>query len=176
MQCYEARQAMLDTQYDPQSTQGLLEELESHLRSCEACQQLAQTDQVLNTILDLDPTIEPAPGFDTRLFARINQVQKQREKFNLFRFINHLRWPLMSGALAATAIAALVLNFQPTGDKEFLVDPDLALAMEIELLENIDLVAQLDAVEDFDILNKLDLAELANPLSNTKDFKETQIQ
>jgi hypothetical protein len=62
--------------------------------------------------------------------------------------------------MAGATALALVMITQPTLQEDVLFDPDLTLAMELEMVEDLDLLAQLDEVEDFDIVAQLNVAEL----------------
>ena len=157
MQCTEIQEALLEAQYN---SQPLASGVQKHVASCDACQALHAASQNLDEILALDnepPALRP--GFDTRFFARLEEVKEAEANKGLKGFFGKFQW-WITGAMAGATALALVMITQPTLQEDVLFDPDLTLAMELEMVEDLDLLAQLDEVEDFDIVAQLNVAEL----------------
>ena len=168
MQCNEIQEALLEAQYNSQPMPSGMQE---HIASCDGCQTLQTASQNLDSILALDNE-SPAlrPGFDTRFFARLEEVKEAEANKGLKGFFGKFQW-WITGAMAGATALALVMIIQPTTQEDILFDPDLTLAMELEMVEDLDLLAQLEEVEDFDIVAQLNTAEL-DSLDGVEGSKE----
>ena len=157
MQCTEIQEALLEAQYNSQPMPSAMQE---HVISCDACQALQAASQDLNAILALDNAPHALrPGFDTRFFARLEELKEAEANKGLKGFFGKFQW-WITGAMAGATALALVMITQPTLQEDVLFDPDLTLAMELEMVEDLDLLAQLEEVEDFDIVAQLNVTEL----------------
>lgn len=101
MKCEEVREQMLEL--ITAEGQGAPEAAD-HLRSCEACASELQEMRKTMALLDEWEAPEPSPFFDTRLKARVREIQEQE-----VRPLWSLRW-LRKPALAATIAAVLVIG------------------------------------------------------------------
>ena len=163
MQCSEIQEALLEAQYN---SQLLPTQAQDHLLSCSNCQALQNASESLNAFLELDKE-PPAlrPGFDTRFFARLEELKQTQTDSGIQSFIRKFQWWFAGAMAGATALVMVMIN-QPTIQDPTIFDPDLSLAMELELVEDLDLLAQLEDLEDFDVvaqLNPFELDALGNP-------------
>ena len=71
--------------------------------------------------------------------------------------------------IIGAAAALVVLVVTPEKQNELVFDPDLSLAMELEILEELELLAQFDAVEDFDVLSQIQPSEWGDSQSDTSE-------
>lgn len=163
MRCDDVRATLQGNVYE--KTQASPEVL-AHLEECTDCRFCAAQVKELTRLLDVDEDVEPRPGFDTRFFARLEELKAERaikEKASWWR-----RWPVWVAAasLSMSAAAAVVLlGVQPPATST--LENDLALAMELEMLEDLDLVRQLDEVEVYAVLAQLEVEDLDAMLSAT---------
>jgi hypothetical protein len=143
-------------------------ELEAHVQSCASCRAVVEQQRGLNVALSLDEPHRPAPGFDTRFFARLaDERAAAREK----RTRLSLRMWLWALVPAAAGVALLLAR--PDRDDAappeaqapaaLLEEPeDFALIMDEDpaLLEDLEIVQKLEDLEDLDLLEGVDHAEL----------------
>lgn len=148
MQCYEARRLLATSRYEGQGA-----ELDAHLTACDACRTAASRVSALDTLLDGDLPEEPRPGFDTRFFARLDELKREKPASKLAWW-----WYLVSaGSAAALALGIFALvgrtsTVLPAEDRE--------LVANLELVENEDLLRHLDEVEAYVLLAQVDSATL----------------
>lgn len=121
-------------------------EVEAHLAGCAACR--AERDRLaaaLSALGALPPPPEPSPWFAARLAARLADETVPRAGMPLAGVLGRLlawRWRLAvpaAGLAAAAAVALLVVRHQR--------DQELALAGQLELLQDLEAVASVGDVE-----------------------------
>jgi predicted anti-sigma-YlaC factor YlaD len=155
MRCDAAREALAHARYlggpDP--------ELQAHLAECPECRAAHAREGALDRALALDEPAAAGPGFDTRFFAKLAQEQARARKRRRLRFA----WLLVPAAAAAAA-ALLWIGRTPPAPAQLPAD-ELALAMDLELVEDIDVVSRLDELEAYELLGEVDEQELARLLA-----------
>jgi hypothetical protein len=147
MRCDEAREALAAARYggEPVATAVL-----AHIEACAACRALSVRAAALETALAADGALEPRPGFDTRMFARLDEMRLRRAR-------RLPRWVLGAIGLAAMGTAAVLLVRTPGPEGS---PDDLALAADLELVEDLDLLRRFDEVEAFAVLSQLDADDI----------------
>jgi anti-sigma factor RsiW len=116
--------------------------VEAHLAGCGACRaEQARLDATLATLRALPTAPEPSPLFETRLAARLARERRPGLIGRLGAWRWRLAWPT-AGLAAATLAGVLVIRHQRADE--------LAMADQLELLENYEVAASLDAVETAD--------------------------
>ena len=155
MQCDKFKEALLNAPHPSDQTP---EELDNHEKECESCQVFKKETHALNALLSLDEDAPPRPGFNTRFHARLEELKAQESSPGMLDRLKAARFWL---AGAAACAAALTLFFQmPPSPSDPLLDPDISLAMELDMLEDLEVLAHLDEIEDFDVITQLKLDEL----------------
>ena len=159
MKCETARETLALARYEESPHSAV----EDHLQSCEACRAFRESSAALDALLDSDETTEPRPGFDTRFFARLEDEKQDLGRSWFVRWFGQLpRWALAGFATSAVTAAVVVLvvpGVQQAGG-EGGMESEMALALELELLEDYEVVNRLAEVEAFELLAQVDLAEL----------------
>jgi len=129
-------------------------EVEAHLHACGACRaERARLAGALALLSALPPPPEPSPLFTTRLAARL--AREPAPAAGLLARLFAWRWRLavpVAGLAAAAAVAVLTVRHQRA--------EELALAADLDLLENYEVVASLGDVEteeDAAVVASLDL-------------------
>lgn len=140
---------MLDAERYGDSTGA---ELAEHLAQCPACGHRRELAARLDGVMALDQNAAPRPGFDTRLFARLDEEKRRQARRKVWRWA----WALLP---VAAGLALAVVRFAPERPPP-LPPEDLSLAMELELVEELDVLQQLDEVEAYDVLADVDEKEL----------------
>jgi len=129
-------------------------EVEAHLRACGACR--AERDRLAGALAllgALPPPPGPSPLFTTRLAARL--AREPAPSSGVLARLLAWRWRLavpVAGLAAAAAVAVLTVRHQRA--------EELALAADLDLLENYEVVASLGDVEteeDAAVVASLDL-------------------
>ena len=154
MRCEQARQALIDDRYGAESSP----ELSAHLSQCEACRALQGREVALDRWLALDEPEVARPGFDTRFFARL-QAEKTRTRRRRWARLGWALLPLAAGA-AVVLLRPAYLSHSPVSVETPVPADDLRLAMELDLVENIEVAQKLDEVEAYDVISQLDEGEL----------------
>lgn len=155
MQCDEFKEALINAAHPSDQTP---EELDAHEKECEPCQIFKKEAHALDALLSLDQHTPPRPGFNTRFHARLEELKAEESSPGLLDLLKAARFWL---AGAAACAAALTLFFQmPPAPSDPLLDPDISLAMELDMLEDLEVLAHLDEIEDFDVITQLKLDEL----------------
>ncbi len=101
MKCEQIRDQILDLMT---AAGPLAPEVEAHLGSCPACAAELKSMRQTMSLLDEWEAPEPSPFFDTRLKARVREIQVEAAQSGWF-----LRW-IRRPVLAATAAAALIVG------------------------------------------------------------------
>lgn len=120
---------------------GRRAEVEAHLAGCAACR--AERDRLaaaLSALGALPPPPEPSPWFAARLAARL--AEEPAPRASVLGRLRAWRWRLAvpaAGLAAAAAVALLVVRHQR--------DLELAVAGELELLQDLEAVASVGDVE-----------------------------
>jgi hypothetical protein len=157
MRCEELREALLQARYGATAEHA---EQAAHLASCGACQQFARAQAKLDNVLARSENMSAGPGFDTRFFARLEAEKSSgvhaRKAARSRR--SWLWWSLVP-TLTAAAATALILWRRP--DPHAVPQEDLALATDLELVQELPVVEHLDEAETFEVLAEVDVAELA---------------
>lgn len=136
-------------------------EARAHVGSCAECQAHLARSESLDRVLALDDTTPPGPGFDTRFFARLDEERTARKRRGLWRWA----WALVPVGVAAglalmRAPAAPPPDRDPTMPLADLPQGDIALMMELELVEELEVVERLDELEAFELFEDVDDATL----------------
>jgi hypothetical protein len=151
MRCEDARQAVQDARYgEPPSPDAAL-----HVAGCAACAEFVQRAAALDSELARAQTESASAGFDARFFARLEH-EKRGGKGRRYARAGWAILPL------AAAFALLVSRHAP--ERAALASTpkqELSLAIDLELIRNIEVVSKLDELEAYDVLSELDEAELA---------------
>jgi len=121
----------------------------AHMESCSECRAWSISLRGLDRVLAADETVEPGPGFDTRMFARLEERRRRGRRW---------RWALAAAGVPAVAAVAILLFAR--SDARITAEEDLELAMNLDMLEDMALLHQLDEVEAYDVLLHVDLAEI----------------
>ena len=121
---------------------------QAHLATCEVCSAFLEEQVALVALLDSDEVQPPRPGFDTRFFARLEQAKaKQRSP-----------WRMVLGfGIAAAAAASFLLVGVPATPEAV---SDVEVALEQEMLENLELMQRLDEAQEHALLAMIDEEEL----------------
>jgi anti-sigma factor RsiW len=154
MRCEQAR-ALLEARYELERSA----ELTAHLAECRECAALDAHDGALDSWLALSEAVVTRPGFDTRFFARLEQEKSRARQRRWLRWA----WALVPAAAAAAALLWLRPVPAPgvAGALPVEVAPDdVALAVDLELVEQLEVAGKLDEVEAYDVLSELDDGEL----------------
>ena len=112
---------------------------------------------VLDGMLAWSEDEPPRPGFDTRFYARLKDVQEEPEAEDT-GWVERLLWLLLP--IGALVMVAITLSSSSDVFEAITTSRDMGLAMELELLENYDVVRDLEEVEHFELLAQLDMAEM----------------
>lgn len=147
MRCHDAQEALTAARYEGVEPSA---ETAAHLAGCAACAAFAKESAELDGVLAADVEVELRPGFDTRFRARLEE-QKARGRRRV------AGWPRLTALAFGTALTAALAVFV-VAERRPHVTPeptptDLAIAMNLELLEDMDVVARLDEVEVLDLMN-----------------------
>ena len=129
----------------PRGPAALDPDVRAHLSSCAECRAGAAQEEALDRVLGADPNVEPRPGFDTRFFARLEQ-QRARKR---------VRWLFAGLGLPALAAAAALLLTHRGATQD-----DLELAMNLDLVEDMEMLRRLDEVEAFAELQDVDVGDI----------------
>ncbi|HEX7481120.1 MAG TPA: hypothetical protein VF331_25170 [Polyangiales bacterium] len=150
MRCDELRESLLQARYARVEPQA---DALAHLRECVACRSFADAQTRLDHVLAHGEQVSAGPGFDTRFFAQLAEAKARARR----PLRGRLWWTLVP-TLAAAAAAAMILWPKPAQD--FVPREDLALATELELVEELPVVQHLDEAEAFEVLAEVDVSEL----------------
>jgi len=151
VRCEDARAVMAGERYAEPSA-----ELQAHLAGCAECRAVHARHAALDRVLALDESAPVSADFDARFFARLEQ-EKRRKPAAPRRL---RRWLFIAAPVLAAA-AAIALLLRPHEEPRAELPPDdVALAMDLELVEDIDVVQRLDELEAYEVLGQLDEAEL----------------
>ena len=123
----------------------------------ELYQQAKTEADVLDGMLAWSDDEPPRPGFDTRFYARLKDVQEQPEVEDS-SWVDRLIWLLLP--IGALVLVAITLSSGSDVFEAVTQSRDMGLAMELDLLENYDVVRDLEEVEHFEFLAQLDLTDL----------------
>ncbi|MDD9932870.1 MAG: hypothetical protein OXT09_04665 [Myxococcales bacterium] len=172
MRCEDARAALDTSRYGDTDRAGepgakpAVEQARAHVEGCTECEAFAERAAALDRMLALDEPQPPGPGFDTRFFARLEEERQSRKRRGLWRWT----WALVpAGVAAAVALVGLPARAPtPTdgaaqGEHAVLAEippEDMALVMELELLEDLPVLERLEEVEAFELLETIEAEEL----------------
>ncbi|MBV8845032.1 MAG: hypothetical protein JO307_19675 [Bryobacterales bacterium] len=117
-------------------------EFEAHLHDCGTCRSQVELQRQVWNALDAWPPVEASPGFDARLYARIESEQKRWWR----RAMRGLLWnPLVPAAGAAAMLAIAVLAWIPGEHRAPQPAPSASA-------EKIDVQQVEQALDDMDLL------------------------
>jgi hypothetical protein len=153
VRCEDAQREIALARYG----QPLADAAAEHAAQCKACRALTAREKRLDELLSTDADEPPRPGFDTRFFARLDE-EKQRQTSRGERSRLRFLWALVP--LAAGVAIALVRSPAPPPPPGELAHEDLALAMDLELVEELPMLRQLDELEAYEVLSQLNEDEL----------------
>jgi hypothetical protein len=152
MQCEQVMACLTHERYEA----GRSAELEAHLSGCPACATFAKRETELDAALSkLDPVAASA-GFDARFYARLSTEKASGRR----RAYTRVAW----AALPLAAAAGVLLFLRPGASParvETLPREEMGIAVELELVRNLDVVSRLDELQAYDMLNELDESDLA---------------
>jgi len=118
-------------------------ELEAHLHGCATCRREVDAQRQVWDALDAWPQGEASPGFDAKLYARIESQEKRWWR----RATRRLLWnPLVPAAAAAAVLAIALLAWIP-GEH-----PASQPASSAAASEKIDVQQVEQALDDMDLL------------------------
>ena len=86
-------------------------EIERHITTCSACATLLRGFQQIMSVLDEWQAPEPSPYFDSRLQARLSELQREEIERPAFAWLNWMNWlrrPAVAMSLAAVLLAGAV--------------------------------------------------------------------
>lgn len=159
MQCEKARASLQANAYAGAHSPGDAEVM-AHLDACADCRAFRARSGRLDDLLDADEGAVPRPGFDTRFFARLAEL-KTGQRARASGVMGWLRWVIAAVPVAA---AAAMLLLAPGPGAAPGLEGDLPLAMELELLEEMEILRSLDELEAYEVLAQLDIAEMEQVL------------
>jgi hypothetical protein len=149
MRCEQVRRALLDARYGEPAPDAT-----AHVTGCSDCAAFAAGEAALDAVLAVSqPAVAPA-DFDTRFSARLETERTRLRSRKQLRVV----W-----AIVPLAAAFALLVSRHAGDAariESANKQDVGLAMDLELVRNIDVVSKLDELEAYDVLSELDESEL----------------
>jgi hypothetical protein len=154
MQCEAVRETWLTTRYAQQAPDAGVDE---HLASCAQCAAFVDAQRELDGLLRrAEPTeaVHVGLGFDTRFFARL---EDERRKAAQRRRVRVLAW---LAPLATAAAFCVVLLQRGSHEPPPMAAEDLALARDLELVENLPMLRQLDEIEAYPTLSHVSEREL----------------
>lgn len=159
------------------------EELAQHAAGCAECREALRSAAIVLAAVDLEPPLEPSPGFDAALQARLDAIDRaeaaaaprRANRPSPWQWLADLLQPpqwALAGAAAATIVGALYLTLHtpergPVGrDDEALAGaaPELVnnlgalvIAEDLELYEELEVVEEdLDVLADLEVIRSLD--------------------
>ena len=153
------------------NNEPLSPEMVAYIRDNPSAQAIEREVLALDAALNLDEDQPLRPGFDTRFFARLEEHKKEAvaPRVGIWQ---RLRWAL--APVVMVGAAASVVLIVDTAPRPSTMDPDLHLALELELLEDYEVVEQLDDLEDLELLAQLSLDDFSD--LEDSDTGEVRIQ
>jgi len=138
--------------------------------------------EALNSLLEFSEDEPPRPGFDTRFYAQLKDVQQTPEPEEA-NWLERLVWLLLP--IGALVVVAMTISSSTDVFEAISSSRDMGLAMELELLEDYEIVRDLqeveqdlDEVEHFEFIAQLNLGDLEGlePFGDDADSEEVRIQ
>ena len=161
MNCSQAREYLLDVLQDPAVPAGVAG-LDDHLRACAGC--AAELESLRATIVLLDDwqAPEPSPYFDSRLRARIRELEAEP-----VGWLAWLRKPALALALAALiAVGVSLFRGAPPANNRVANGQKPAPAVVIEEQSAVEDLQQLEQDDElyanFDLLDELPTEQEVN--------------
>lgn len=123
----------------------------------------AALDEAVQGAVEALPPVEPTPGFERGLFARLDAVDAEARPSPWARVRAWWTAPRAGVGLAlAAAVALLFALWRPTAGPA--VPPvalmaqaeSLELAQDLELYENLDVVEVLDVLDDLEVIESME--------------------
>jgi predicted anti-sigma-YlaC factor YlaD len=155
MRCDQARDALAHARHSG----GPDRELHAHLAQCDACRALQAREGALDRWLALDEPARASAGFDARFFAKLAEERARARRRRTLR----VAWLLVPAAAAAAGVMMWLQRPAPVPAE--LPADEIALAMDLELVEELEVVTQLDELEAYDVLGQVDEEELERLLA-----------
>ncbi|HTY61873.1 MAG TPA: zf-HC2 domain-containing protein [Acidobacteriota bacterium] len=133
-----------------------------HLASCPACASTLSPAERIEILPVLDETLEPSEDFDARFHAELQRRRAamsadfSKESRGSAWFVWRHPWQLTAvGALAALLAAGIFLRH--SGDRYGLSDNpgEIAIAENLNLLQDMAVINNLDLLENFDTIEKM---------------------
>jgi anti-sigma factor RsiW len=136
--------------------------LESHLPGCASCRSALDRLAWLDARLGELPAAAPSPDFEARFRARLARASEPagwRARLEHVTAALRPAWSLPALAAAVAAVAALLYLRDPRTGRGPEIDPDWAIAADVEgfelvLAEDPELLAALDLLEGWDGLEE----------------------
>ncbi len=152
MRCEDKQAAWLQARQE--KTAVLDAQLERHLIECERCRAFCAAQPALESALgSLADEVGVRPGFDTRFFARLEELKRTEARA---RSRKRWLWTIMPLTAAAAALVFVV----HTRREDARAQEDAALSAELEMVEDLPVVEKLDEVEAYEVLSNVDLETL----------------
>ena len=142
---------------DGRTSPGQRREIETHLDGCGACRERARQLRELWGILDELPVLNPSPGFDAAVRARIAQAPHPWGAWGWLAAPS----PLLAIGIAALLVFSIWLSSLPRVAQP---SPRATSTVEAEFM----MIADLPVLEDYDVLANFEaLSELpVQPVAN----------
>lgn len=150
-------------------------ELERHLTACAQCRGELEEARAVFAALDQTPAVEPSPGFDRALYARLDAIDGASRAGVLSVLRTFFTPPRL--ALGAALAAGLVLGLLalpppgselPAGGEELASEGSLMLegevdglevAEQLEMLRDLEVIENLDVIDDLETISEIDEGE-----------------
>ncbi|MEM1024880.1 MAG: hypothetical protein AAGD10_17310 [Myxococcota bacterium] len=122
-------------------------EAEAHLKGCAQCRAAAEETAAIWRHLPSE-LVEPSPGFDARLRARLDAEDERRQA-------GWFRWAWAAPSFAA-ALGLILVLATPASSERPVDDGDLQMLAELELLDDLDAAELVDVYSDLELIESLD--------------------
>jgi len=130
-----------------------MEEIRSHLRTCERCRQHLALLQETEAALKAMPEIEPSPSFESDFWKKIADREDRRNHPFLLRFFLTHTKPFAAAAMTAAIVAVLLFNRETTRPPEI---DEIVIAKNLELFQDLQEVDHLELLENWESIIHLD--------------------
>ena len=161
MNCSQAREYLLDVLQDPAVPAGVAG-LDDHLRACAGCAAELESLRATLALMDDWQAPEPSPYFDSRLRARIRELEAEP-----VGWLAWLRKPALALALAALiAVGVSLFRGAPPANNRVANGQKPAPAVVIEEQSAVEDLQQLEQDDElyanFDLLDELPTEQEVN--------------
>jgi anti-sigma factor RsiW len=165
MKCERMESAMLAV-VDGRATAAERERVETHVAGCGACARRMEEMRAAWSALDQLPGLEPSPGFDARLRARLGE-QPAHSRW-LGWFPGNLR---LVAAVAALVAVAVWISLRPPmrSSSRTPVAAEAPSQEDFTVVKNLPVLEDYDVVANFEALSALPGAQAASKTSQPMD-------